>query len=158
MIWGLGENYKTISFLTSVAKETKILILARLVSFTTGNKNFPEFAPQMESGSRLRSQAAPRWTHHNQSTGGYHWLRFFFHPRCGEYQKNQYEYLILDKPRSWKIPKPSCNTYVALRFRMCLPLSGTPIMVNSSPSVVLPGLFPAKKTQKWSSWDHCAIW
>ena len=68
-----------------------------------------------------------------------------------EYQKNQYEYLILDEAQVMK----NAQTKIAQHLRgfegsACVCLSGTPIENHvgelwSIFQIVLPGLFPAKK-------------
>ena len=68
-----------------------------------------------------------------------------------EYQKNQYEALILDEAQVMKkCPNQDCPTLTWLLSSACVCLSGTPIENHvgelwSIFQIVLPGLFPAKR-------------
>ena len=148
---GLGKTLQTISFLTSVAKkETKILILAPSSLIYNWKQEFSKFAPQMEVAvvyglKQHRDELIA--TNPQAVITSY----ASFRQDVEEYQKNQYEYLILDEAQVMK----NAQTKIAQHLRgfevpHVFALSGTPIENHvgelwSIFQIVLPGLFPAKK-------------
>lgn len=148
---GLGKTLQTISFLTSVAKkETKILILAPSSLIYNWKQEFSKFAPKMEVAvvyglKQHRDELIA--TNPQVVITSY----ASFRQDVEEYQKNQYEYLILDEAQVMK----NAQTKIAQHLRgfevpHVFALSGTPIENHvgelwSIFQIVLPGLFPAKK-------------
>ena len=148
---GLGKTLQTISFLTSVAKkETKILILAPSSLIYNWKQEFSKFAPQMEVEvvyglKQHRDELIA--TNPQVVITSY----ASFRQDVEEYQKNQYEYLILDEAQVMK----NAQTKIAQHLRgfdvpHVFALSGTPIENHvgelwSIFQIVLPGLFPAKR-------------
>ena len=148
---GLGKTLQTISFLTSIVqKDTKILILAPSSLIYNWKQEFSKFAPQLEVAvvyglKQHRDEIIA--TNPQVAITSY----ASFRQDVEEYQKNQYEYLILDEAQVMK----NAQTKIAQHLRgfdvaHVFALSGTPIENHvgelwSIFQIVLPGLFPARK-------------
>ena len=148
---GLGKTLQTISFLTSIVQEdTKILILAPSSLIYNWKQEFSKFAPQLEVAvvyglKQHRDEIIA--TNPQVAITSY----ASFRQDVEEYQKNQYEYLILDEAQVMK----NAQTKIAQHLRgfdvaHVFALSGTPIENHvgelwSIFQIVLPGLFPARK-------------
>lgn len=148
---GLGKTLQTISFLTSIVqKDTKILILAPSSLIYNWKQEFSKFAPQLEVAvvyglKQHRDEIIA--TNPQVVITSY----ASFRQDVEEYQKNQYEYLILDEAQVMK----NAQTKIAQHLRgfdvaHVFALSGTPIENHvgelwSIFQIVLPGLFPARK-------------
>lgn len=148
---GLGKTLQTISFLTSIVQEdTKILILAPSSLIYNWKQEFSKFAPQLEVAvvyglKQHRDEIIA--TNPQVVITSY----ASFRQDVEEYQKNQYEYLILDEAQVMK----NAQTKIAQHLRgfdvaHVFALSGTPIENHvgelwSIFQIVLPGLFPARK-------------
>lgn len=153
---GLGKTLQTISFLTSVAKkETKILILAPSSLIYNWKQEFSKFVPKMEVAvvyglKQHRDELIA--TNPQVVITSY----ASFRQDVEEYQKNQYEYLILDgSPGHEKCPTKIAPTLTwILRFRTCLPYLGhrlKTMWVNSGPFSKLSFQgSPSKKNFKMS--------
>lgn len=151
---GLGKTLQTIAFLSSVATaDSKILILAPSSLIYNWKEEFEKFAPQMKveviyglKASRDEIIASnPQVAITSYAS---------FRQDVEQYEKNQYQYLILDEAQVMK----NSQTKIAQNLRKfdvphTFALSGTPIENHveelwSIFQIVLPGLFPGKKEFK----------
>ena len=151
---GLGKTLQTIAFLSSVATaDSKILILAPSSLIYNWKEEFEKFAPQMEveviyglKASRDEIIASnPQVAITSYAS---------FRQDVEQYEKNQYQYLILDEAQVMKNSQTKIAQYLR-KFDVphTFALSGTPIENHveelwSIFQIVLPGLFPGKKEFK----------
>lgn len=151
---GLGKTLQTIAFLSSVATaDSKILILAPSSLIYNWKEEFEKFAPQMEveviyglKASRDEVIASnPQVAITSYAS---------FRQDVEQYEKNQYQYLILDEAQVMKNSQTKIAQYLR-KFDVphTFALSGTPIENHveelwSIFQIVLPGLFPGKKEFK----------
>lgn len=151
---GLGKTLQTIAFLSSVATEdSKILILAPSSLIYNWKEEFEKFAPQMKveviyglKASRDEIIASnPQVAITSYAS---------FRQDVEQYEKNQYQYLILDEAQVMKNSQTKIAQYLR-KFDVphTFALSGTPIENHveelwSIFQIVLPGLFPGKKEFK----------
>lgn len=151
---GLGKTLQTIAFLSSVATaDSKILILAPSSLIYNWKEEFEKFAPQMKveviyglKASRDEIIASnPQVAITSYAS---------FRQDVEQYEKNQYQYLILDEAQVMKNSQTKIAQYLR-KFDVphTFALSGTPIENHveelwSIFQIVLPGLFPGKKEFK----------
>ena len=151
---GLGKTLQTIAFLSSVATaDSKILILAPSSLIYNWKEEFEKFAPQMKveviyglKASRDEVIASnPQVAITSYAS---------FRQDVEQYEKNQYQYLILDEAQVMKNSQTKIAQYLR-KFDVphTFALSGTPIENHveelwSIFQIVLPGLFPGKKEFK----------
>ena len=151
---GLGKTLQTIAFLSSVATaDSKILILAPSSLIYNWKEEFEKFAPQMKveviyglKASRDEVIASnPQVAITSYAS---------FRQDVEQYEKNQYQYLILDEAQAMKNSQTKIAQYLR-KFDVphTFALSGTPIENHveelwSIFQIVLPGLFPGKKEFK----------
>ena len=151
---GLGKTLQTIAFLSSVATaDSKILILAPSSLIYNWKEEFEKFAPQMKveviyglKASRDEVIASnPQVAITSYAS---------FRQDVEQYEKNQYQYLILDEAQVMKNAQTKIAQYLR-KFDVphTFALSGTPIENHveelwSIFQIVLPGLFPGKKEFK----------
>ena len=151
---GLGKTLQTIAFLSSVAtSDSKILILAPSSLIYNWKEEFEKFAPQMKveviyglKASRDEVIASnPQVAITSYAS---------FRQDVEQYEKNQYQYLILDEAQVMKNAQTKIAQYLR-KFDVphTFALSGTPIENHveelwSIFQIVLPGLFPGKKEFK----------
>lgn len=151
---GLGKTLQTIAFLSSVVTaDSKILILAPSSLIYNWKEEFEKFAPQMKveviyglKASRDEIIASnPQVAITSYAS---------FRQDVEQYEKNQYQYLILDEAQVMKNSQTKIAQYLR-KFDVphTFALSGTPIENHveelwSIFQIVLPGLFPGKKEFK----------
>ena len=151
---GLGKTLQTIAFLSSVVtSDSKILILAPSSLIYNWKEEFEKFAPQMKveviyglKASRDEIIASnPQVAITSYAS---------FRQDVEQYEKNQYQYLILDEAQVMKNSQTKIAQYLR-KFDVphTFALSGTPIENHveelwSIFQIVLPGLFPGKKEFK----------
>ena len=151
---GLGKTLQTIAFLSSVATaDSKILILAPSSLIYNWKEEFEKFAPQMKveviyglKANRDEIIASnPQVAITSYAS---------FRQDVEQYEKNQYQYLILDEAQVMKNSQTKIAQYLR-KFDVphTFALSGTPIENHveelwSIFQIVLPGLFPGKKEFK----------
>ena len=151
---GLGKTLQTIAFLSSVVtSDSKILILAPSSLIYNWKEEFEKFAPQMKveviyglKASRDEVIASnPQVAITSYAS---------FRQDVEQYEKNQYQYLILDEAQVMKNSQTKIAQYLR-KFDVphTFALSGTPIENHveelwSIFQIVLPGLFPGKKEFK----------
>lgn len=151
---GLGKTLQTIAFLSSVVTaDSKILILAPSSLIYNWKEEFEKFAPQMKveviyglKASRDEIIASnPQVAITSYAS---------FRQDVEQYEKNQYQYLILDEAQVMKNSQTKIAQYLR-KFDVphTFALSGTPIENHveelwSIFQIVLPGLFPGKKDFK----------
>ena len=151
---GLGKTLQTIAFLSSVVTaDSKILILAPSSLIYNWKEEFEKFAPQMKveviyglKASRDEIIASnPQVAITSYAS---------FRQDVEQYEKNQYQYLILDEAQVMKNSQTKIAQYLR-KFDVphTFALSGTPIENHveelwSILQIVLPGLFPGKKEFK----------
>ena len=151
---GLGKTLQTIAFLSSVVTaDSKILILAPSSLIYNWKEEFEKFAPQMKveviyglKASRDEIIASnPQVAITSYAS---------FRQDVEQYEKNQYQYLILDDAQVMKNSQTKIAQYLR-KFDVphTFALSGTPIENHveelwSIFQIVLPGLFPGKKEFK----------
>ncbi|MBJ8349761.1 DEAD/DEAH box helicase [Streptococcus zalophi] len=148
---GLGKTIQTIAFLKNrIKNHSKVLILSPSGLIYNWKDEFEKFTPEMDVGvayglKQYRNQIIQE--NHQILITSYHSFRQDFE----EYQKNHYDYLILDEAQMIK----NTQTKIAQKLRHfnvnnCFALSGTPIEnklleIWSIFQIVLPGLLPNKK-------------
>ncbi|MGT2771658.1 DEAD/DEAH box helicase [Streptococcus marimammalium] len=148
---GLGKTIQTIAFLKNRLRDnSKVLILSPSGLIYNWKDEFEKFTPEMDVGvayglKPYRSDIINE--NHQILITSYHSFRQDFE----EYQKNYYDYLILDEAQMIK----NSQTKIAQKLRYfnvgnCFALSGTPIEnklleIWSIFQIVLPGLLPPKK-------------
>ena len=151
---GLGKTLQTIAFLSSVVTaDSKILILAPSSLIYNWKEEFEKFAPQMKveviyglKANRDEIIASnPQVAITSYAS---------FRQDVEQYEKNQYQYLILDEAQVMKNSQTKIAQYLR-KFDVphTFALSGTPIENHveelwSIFQIVLPGLFPGKKEFK----------
>ena len=151
---GLGKTLQTIAFLSSVATaDSKILILAPSSLIYNWKEEFEKFAPQMKVDVIYGLKAnRDEIIASNPQVAITSYASF--RQDVEQYEKNQYQYLILDEAQVMKNSQTKIAQYLR-KFDVphTFALSGTPIENHveelwSIFQIVLPGLFPGKKEFK----------
>lgn len=151
---GLGKTLQTIAFLSSVATaDSKILILAPSSLIYNWKEEFEKFAPQMKVAVIYGLKASrDEVIASNPQVAITSYASF--RQDVEQYEKNQYQYLILDEAQVMKNSQTKIAQYLR-KFDVphTFALSGTPIENHveelwSIFQIVLPGLFPGKKEFK----------
>lgn len=151
---GLGKTLQTIAFLSSVVTaDSKILILAPSSLIYNWKEEFEKFAPQMKVEVIYGLKASrDEIIANNPQVAITSYASF--RQDVEQYEKNQYQYLILDEAQVMKNSQTKIAQYLR-KFDVphTFALSGTPIENHveelwSIFQIVLPGLFPGKKDFK----------
>ncbi len=101
--YGFGKPCRPFPFWPVLKKKLKFDSSPPSSLIYNWKQEFSKFAPQMEVAVVYGLKLASRWTYRNQSTGVI--TSYASSVKMWRTQKNQHEYLILDEPRSRKMPK-----------------------------------------------------